>query len=287
MPGSPACRQAGRESSDGLRPHTLVVGTSTTWYSGVMPDEEDKIIPPLPHRESMNVPASEIPISQYRELLMDFRSSFHWRVFRIMSEFVDGWQFITDYKNTVSILGSARFNESNKWYQEARKLGALLARAKVGVVTGGGPGIMEGGNRGAYESGGESVGITIKLPNEQRTNPYLTKTQPFYYFFIRKVMLFYTAQAYVFFPGGFGTLDEFFEMVTLVQTHKIDPDTVPLILVGTDFWTPLLKYINETVLEKYKTINKEDTRFYSLVDTAEEALKIILRCPPRKETYYY
>ena len=100
-------------------------------------------------------------------------------------------------------------------------------------------------------------------------------------------MLFYTAQAYVFFPGGFGTLDEFFEMVTLVQTHKIDPDTVPLILVGIDFWTPLLQYINETVLEKYKTIEKEDTKLYSLVDTAEEALKIILKSSPRKETYYY
>ncbi|HXK35969.1 MAG TPA: TIGR00730 family Rossman fold protein, partial [Candidatus Paceibacterota bacterium] len=208
------------------------------------------------------------------------------RVFRIMSEFVEGWQFITDFKNTVSFLGSARFDENNKWYQEARKLGSLLAKAKIGVVTGGGPGIMEGGNRGAYESGGESIGINIKLPFEQRENPYLTKSQPFYYFFVRKVMLFYTAQAYVFFPGGFGTVDEFFELVTLVQTKKIDRETVPLVLVGKDFWTPLIAFMRSTMLEKYQAIDTEDLDLFKLVDTAEEALKVITSSPPRKEIYY-
>lgn len=220
------------------------------------------------------------------EMPLDFRSSFHWRVFRIMSEFVDGWQFITDYKNTISILGSARFSEDNKWYQESRKLGGMLARAKIGVVTGGGPGIMEGGNRGAYEAGGESIGITIRLPFEQRTNPFISKSQPFYYFFIRKVMLFYTAQAYVFFPGGFGTLDEFFELVTLVQTHKVDRESVPLILVGKEFWTPLLRYINDVVFEQYQAIDKDDMKLYHMVDTAEEAFQIITTSPPRKEIYY-
>ena len=236
---------------------------------------------------SMNLPASKLPWGQEMgEVPLDFRSSFHWRVFRIMSEFVDGWQFITDYKNTVSILGSARFAEDNKWYQVARELGGLLAHAKIGVVTGAGPGIMEGGNRGAYESGGESIGISIRLPFEQRTNPYITKSQPFYYFFVRKVMLFYTAQAYVFFPGGFGTLDEFFELVTLVQTHKIDRASVPLILVGKEFWSPLLAYVNDTVYEKYKAIDKEDMQLYHLVDTAQEAMDIISKSPPRKEIYY-
>ncbi len=235
---------------------------------------------------TLNVPASKLPWDEAQGMPLDFRSSFHWRVFRIMSEFVDGWQFITDYKNTVSILGSARFKEDNKWYQVARQLGVLLAKAKIGVVTGGGPGIMEGGNRGAYESGGESIGINIKLPFEQRENPYITRSQSFYYFFIRKVMLFYTAEAYVFFPGGFGTLDEFFEMVTLVQTKKVDRETVPLILVGKDFWTPLLTYINDTVYEKYKTIDKEDMQLYHLVDTAQEAFDIIKKSPPRKEIYY-
>lgn len=237
-------------------------------------------------RAKLNVPASKLPWEQAQDMPLDFRSSFHWRVFRIMSEFVDGWQFITDYKNTISILGSARFPETNKWYQEARKLGALLAKAKIGVVTGGGPGIMEGGNRGAYETGGESIGIDIKLPFEQRENPYITKSQSFYYFFVRKVMLFYTAQAYVFFPGGFGTLDEFFELVTLVQTKKIDRETVPLILVGKDFWAPLVQYINETLYEKYQAIDKEDMQLYHLVDTSEEVFEIIKASPPRKEIYY-
>lgn len=235
----------------------------------------------------MNLPESKLPWGQeLDEIPLDFRSSFHWRVFRIMSEFVDGWQFITDYKNTVSILGSARFTEDNKWYQVARELGVLLAKNKIGVVTGGGPGIMEGGNRGAYESGGESIGISIRLPFEQRNNPYITKSQPFYYFFVRKVMLFYTAQAYVFFPGGFGTLDEFFELVTLVQTHKIDRESVPLILVGKDYWMPLLSYINDTVYDKYKAIDKEDMALYKLVDTAEEAMDIITKSPTRREVYY-
>lgn len=242
--------------------------------------------PPSPSRGSLNLPASKLPWEQVQEMPLDFRSSFHWRVFRIMSEFVDGWQFITDYKNTVSILGSARFKEDNKWYQEARELGSLLAKAKIGVVTGGGPGIMEGGNRGAFEAGGQSIGITIQLPFEQRTNPYITQSQPFYYFFVRKVMLFYTAQAYVFFPGGFGTLDEFFELVTLVQTKKIDQESVPLILLGKDFWSPLVAFINDTIYEKYQAIDKGDMNLYHLVDTAEEAFEIIRKSPPRREIYY-
>jgi uncharacterized protein (TIGR00730 family) len=237
-------------------------------------------------RSKVNLPASKLPWEEAKEMPLDFRSSFHWRVFRIMAEFVDGWQFITDYKNTVSVLGSARFTEDNKWYQVARQFGALLAKAKIGVVTGGGPGEMQAANQGAYENGGESIGINIKLPFEQRENPYITKSQSFYYFFVRKVMLFYTAQAYVFFPGGFGTLDEFFELVTLVQTKKIDRATVPLILVGKDFWTPLVHYINDTLYEKYKAIDKEDMQLYHLVDTAQEAFDIVIASPPRKEIYY-
>ena len=247
-------------------------------YTEVMADDP---------KGAMNLPESKLPWGQQLESMpLDFRSSFHWRVFRIMAEFVDGWQFITDYKNTVSILGSARFKEENKWYQVARELGGMLAKHKIGVVTGGGPGVMEGGNRGAYETGGESIGIGIQLPFEQRTNPYLTKNQPFYYFFVRKVMLFYTAQAYVFFPGGFGTLDEFFELVTLVQTHKVDRESVPLILVGRDYWGPLLAYINDTVYEKYGGIDKEDMSLYHLVDTAKDVYDIIIKSPPRKEIYY-
>ena len=203
-----------------------------------------------------------------------------------MSEFVEGWQFITDYHNTVSILGSARFKPENPWYQEARKLGKLLAGAGIGVVTGGGPGIMEGGNKGAFEGGGDSVGINIQLPFEQRVNPYVTRSAGFYYFFVRKVMLFYTAQAYVYFPGGFGTLDEFFELVTLVQTKKVDKATVPIILVGKEYWGPILEHIENVVLKKYEAVSPEDLDIYHLVDTAEEAFEIVKKAPRRKEIYY-
>lgn len=247
-----------------------------------MVDKPGNGIPP-PRKGEMNLPASELPAFQEPG---DFRSSFHWRVFRIMAEFVEGWQFITDYRNTVSILGSARFKPDNPWYQEARKLGGLLAKAGVGVVTGGGPGIMEGGNRGAFENGGESVGINIQLPFEQRENPYVTKSAGFYYFFVRKVMLFYTAQAYVLFPGGFGTLDEFFELVTLIQTKKIDKGSVPLIVVGKDFWTPVIEHLENKVLKEYEAISEEDLDIYHLVDTAEEAFEIVSKAPPRKEIYY-
>ena len=145
--------------------HTTPTIVGVVWYTEAIMDEARK--------GSMNLPESKLPWGQQMgEMPLDFRSSFHWRVFRIMSEFVDGWQFITDYKNTVSILGSARFTEDNKWYQVARELGALLAKKKIGVVTGAGPGIMEGGNRGAYESGGESIGISIRLPFEQRKSVY-------------------------------------------------------------------------------------------------------------------
>ncbi len=236
---------------------------------------------------SLNLPESQLPWGEMEQRTpLDFRSSFHWRVFRIMSEFVEGWQFITDYRNTVSITGSARFNEDNKWYRVARELGGLLAKAKIGVVTGGGPGIMEGGNRGAYEAGGESIGINIKLPFEQRENPYLTKALPLYYFFVRKVMLFYTAEAYVCFPGGFGTLDEFFELITLVQTGKIDAGSVPIILMGRDFWGPFTQFLDETLYQKYKTIDKKDMDLYHIVDTAQEAFDIIVKSSPRKDVYF-
>lgn len=247
-----------------------------------MVDGNGKSVPP-PHAGEMNVPASELPKVQEPG---DFRSSFHWRVFRIMAEFVEGWQFITDYRNTVSILGSARFPAGSRWYEEARKLGGMLAKEGIGVVTGGGPGIMEGGNRGAFENGGDSVGINIQLPHEQRVNPYVTKSAGFYYFFVRKVMLFYTAQAYVLFPGGFGTLDEFFELVTLIQTKKIDKASVPVVVVGKDYWTPILEHIKNAVYGEYRAIDKEDMDIYHVVDTAEEAFEIVRKSPPRKEIYY-
>jgi uncharacterized protein (TIGR00730 family) len=145
---------------------------------------------------------------------------------------------------------------------------------------------MEAANRGAFEAGGKSLGLTIELPNGQVVNKYLTSSADYYYFFVRKVCLSFSSEAFIFFPGGYGTLDEFFELVTLVQTHKIDRNTVPLILVGREFWSPLLKYINDTVYEQYSAIDKDDMKLYHLVDTAQEAYDIIIRYPPRKEVYY-
>lgn len=203
------------------------------------------------------------------------------RAFRIMSEFVEGFEFLTQFKKEVTIFGSARFDENNKWYKEAQKLGKLLAEHGFTVITGGGPGIMEGGNRGAYSVNPEkSVGINIELPMEQRTNPYVNKGKGFYYFFTRKVMLAASAQAYIFFPGGFGTVDEFMELTMLIQTKKMQK--IPVILVGKDFWSPLIEWFDKTLLKKYKTINPSDTKIYKLVDTAEEALKIVKKSKDRK-----
>jgi len=228
-----------------------------------------------------NLPASKLPLES-PIAPNDFRESFHWRIFRIMAEFVDGWQFLADCKRTVTFFGSARFPEGNRWYEEARRLGSLCAQGGFGVVTGGGPGIMEGGNRGAFEAHGESIGLNIKLPVEQRENPYLTRTLPFHYFFVRKVMLSFSAQTYVYFPGGFGTLDEFFELITLIQTRKV-PTHIPVVLMGKEYWGPLLEWIDKQMYQNFKAIDKEDMRIYTLVDSAEEAFEIIKRSPERHE----
>lgn len=234
-----------------------------------------------PQEPKFNLPASKLPIHKHGNL-KDFRESFHWRIFRIMSEFVEGFQFLFDYKKTVTFFGSARFQESDPWYQEARKLSAQLAENGFTIITGGGPGIMEAGNRGAFEKGGESVGLNIQLPQEQRTNPFVKHSLGFHYFFTRKVMLSYASWAYVFFPGGFGTLDEFFELVTLIQTRKVNSH-IPIIVVGREYWTGLLDWVDKVVLKKMLAIDKEDTKIYTLVDTAEEAFDIIKCCQQRVE----
>lgn len=228
----------------------------------------------------LNLPASKLPAD---DLGIDFRSSMHWRIFRIVAEFIDGFQYIADFKKTVSIFGSTRLPQNSKWYAEARKLGKILAKNGFAVVTGGGPSIMEAANRGAFESKGESIGINIQLPHEQRTNPYVKHSIGFHYFFTRKLMLTYSAEAYVYFPGGFGTLDEFFEIVTLIQTRKIATH-IPVILVGKEFWLPFTNWIDKELAKKFKTIDQRDTRIYGVVDTAEEAFRIVKkRAKPRRE----
>ncbi len=229
----------------------------------------------------INLPAKELPKATRPK--RDWRSSFHWRVFRIMAEFVDGFQFLADFKKTVTFFGSARFDPENKWYREAQKLARMLSKSGFSIISGGGPGIMEAANKGAREGGkGDSVGLNIQLPYEQRVNPYVKKGIGFHYFFTRKVMLSYSAQAYVFFPGGFGTLDEAFEILTLIQTHKIY-ERIPVVLVGKDFWGGLDGFMKTKLLKGYATIDADDLRLYTIVDSAAEAFSIVKKSKSREE----
>jgi uncharacterized protein (TIGR00730 family) len=205
-----------------------------------------------------------------------------WRIFRIMAEFVEGFQFLSESSREVTFFGSARTKKGNRWYKEAEKLGKLLAQKKFTVITGGGPGIMEAGNKGALEAGGESIGLNIQLPMEQRINPYVTRGRGFHYFFTRKVMLAASAQAYVYFPGGFGTLDELFEIITLIQTGKMQE--TPIVCVGKEFWGGLFDWVKNTQLKTYKTISAKDLELIRIVDTAQEAYEII--CSSEERTFF-
>ncbi|MBI5742688.1 MAG: TIGR00730 family Rossman fold protein [Candidatus Niyogibacteria bacterium] len=234
----------------------------------------------MPNGKQFNVPAKKLPVIKRPK--GDWRHSFSWRVFRIMSEFVEGFQVLGDFHKTVTFFGSARLPEDNKWYQETRRLAKMLAKQKFSIITGGGPGIMEAANRGAHDANGESIGLNIQLPMEQRVNPYVKKSIGFHYFFTRKVILAYSSQAYVFFPGGFGTVDELFEILTLIQTKKIF-EKIPVVLVGREFWSEMDAWIKKNMIEKNKVIDPEDMKIYTIVDSAEEAFKIVLRSKRRDE----
>lgn len=195
------------------------------------------------------------------------------RVDRIEKEFKAGFEIVNQYNYTVTVFGSARFLEDNPHYIKSRELGRMLADDGFAVITGGGGGIMEAANRGAYEAGGKSIGFNITLPHEQTLNPYTTESMSFRYFFARKVMLAYAASALIVFPGGFGTLDEMFEVITLIQTKKMPP--VPIILVGKDFWQPLDSFIKTQMLENLGTISHGDEELYTITDKIDE-VKIIV-----------
>jgi len=196
-----------------------------------------------------------------------------WRIFRIMAEFVSGFELLRKYRLAATVFGSARSLPDSHWYQESQKLGHLLSKDGFAIITGGGGGIMGAANKGAYEAGGNSIGLNIKLPHEQRLNNYVTDSETFSFFFTRKVMLSFASEIYIYFPGGFGTLDEMFEIVTLVQTEKVMK--VPIILIGKEFWNPLFEWIKNVLLEKYHTIGQKDLNFFYIVDSAEEAHALI------------
>ena len=206
-------------------------------------------------------------------------SEITWRVFRIMAELVEGFQMLTQIDHEVSVFGSARAHPRSHWYKEAYELGRLLGKNGFTVITGGGPGIMEAANKGAFEVGAPSVGLNIQLPHEQRLNPFVTMSRGFHYFFTRKVMLAAAAQAYVFFPGGFGTLDEFFELVTLVQTGK--SSRMPIILVGKEHWSPLLSWIESHVYGTLDAIDAEDLKIITVVNSAKDAYALVAQSPER------
>jgi uncharacterized protein (TIGR00730 family) len=195
-----------------------------------------------------------------------------WRIFRIMSEFVDGFEELSCIKNAVSIFGSARTHPDAKEYKDAEITARLLVKNGYAVITGAGAGIMEAANKGAREAGGESVGLNIMIPTVQKPNPFATRIIQFKYFFVRKVMFVKYAKAFIVFPGGYGTLDELFEAITLIQTSRID--RFPVVLVGKDFWKGLVKWVEGCLIE-YKTVDETDLALFTVVDSPQEAVAAI------------
>jgi uncharacterized protein (TIGR00730 family) len=203
----------------------------------------------------------------------DKKATDAWQVLRIQGEFIKGFDELSELSPCISIFGSARTKQNDKYYIEAAKLAKLIAENGYGVITGGGPGIMEAGNVGAYGKDGKSIGLQIELPFEASANDYIDKLVTCRYFFTRKVFFLKYSQAFVAFPGGFGTLDELFETLTLVQTGHMRP--VPIVLVGKDYWKDMVKWIKKTMLVDGK-VSKEDLDLFKVVDTAEDAMKYIL-----------
>lgn len=199
-----------------------------------------------------------------------------WRMFKIMAEFVEGFENMDRIGPCVSIYGSARTRHDHKYFRLAESISARLVREGFGIITGGGPGIMEAGNKGAYKEGGKSVGLNIELPYEQSHNSFIDsdKLINFKYFFVRKVMLVKYAQAFIFMPGGFGTLDELFEALTLIQTHKIE--RVPVVMVGQQYWKGLLAWVEETMLGKENNISPEDLDLIYMSDDPEDVVNHIV-----------
>lgn len=202
----------------------------------------------------------------------DFDKEEPWRVFRIMSEFVDGFETLSQIGPAVSIFGSSRIKSSDKYYKLAEKIAYLLAKEDYAIITGGGPGIMEAANKGAKRAGGKSIGLNIQIPQEQKPNRYVKTLLDFHYFFCRKVMFVKYAKAFIIMPGGYGTLDELFESLNLIQTNRID--SFPVVLVGKQYWKGLGAWLKKVVLHK-ACISKGDLDIFKITDSPEEVVSIV------------
>ncbi|MBM5789673.1 TIGR00730 family Rossman fold protein [Candidatus Parcubacteria bacterium] len=234
------------------------------------------------HQESLRQDYCRIPLTVEEERAQKEPTDIHqlsWRIFRIMAEFVAGFQLLSETSREVTFWGGTQIKRGSQWYKVAEELAQRVAKDGFTIITGGGPGIMEAANKGAKQGKGTSVGFNIHLPNEQSLNKYVNKGYAFHYFFSRKVMMAASAQAYVFFPGGFGTMDEFFEIVTLVQTGKMQK--TPIICVGKEFWDGLFAWIKKVQRDTFKTVKREDVELVTIVDSAEEAYKIIAKSEER------
>ncbi len=223
------------------------------------------------HRKKIDVKDEALREAQF--LIDEFKVGDTWRIFKIVSEFVEGFEALSEVGPAVSVFGSARAVEGDPYYDKAVELGCLLAQNDIAVMTGGGPGIMEAANRGAFDAGGKSIGINIELPFEQQPNSYTTDLISMRYFFIRKVMLVKYAQAFIIFPGGYGTMDECFEALNLIQTMKIKP--FPIILVGTDHWEGLLKWLREKICGQ-GLIREDDYDLIKVVDDINDIKKVVV-----------
>ncbi|WP_460213941.1 LOG family protein [Geovibrio sp. ADMFC3] len=216
----------------------------------------------------------ELNLNGLQYLIDDMKVGDTWRVFKILAEFVDGFETLSKVGGCATVFGSARVREGDYDYELARKVGRLLADEGIAVMTGGGPGIMEAANRGAFEKGGRSVGCNIELPYEQKPNPYTNVSVSFNYFFIRKVMLVKYSSAFIIMPGGFGTMDELFEAITLIQTHKIKP--FPIIMMGSDFWKGMIDWVKESMLSR-GFITPKDLDLIQMEDDPYEAVEAVKR----------
>ena len=226
-------------------------------------------------KEEFSEDESRIKASLTQKTWNEIKSNDSWAIFKIMSEFVNGYEKMARIGPSVSIFGSARTKNNNPYYKLTEEIAFKIGKAGYGVISGGGPGIMEAANKGAHLAGGASVGLNIDLPFEQHFNPYIDhdKNLQFDYFFVRKVMFVKYSQAFVVMPGGFGTLDELFEAITLIQTKKIG--RFPIILVGSEFWTGLIEWIKNTIVDSYLNASPEDMDLIKVVDTADEVVDMI------------